>query len=276
MRAAEDSVIGTSLVTAKDSLKRKIIDVVSKYAEPTGRAVDALGPVTAYLAQTFPDKRPDSETDIRKLARNRVNEISATAGAVPDAMYALVEPLLGHPSDAGWKLHNIVTFGLQQLVDQMPKDPGVSTKLNQSDWTPTHRESLALAHQLEALEAPLNALARALAGQGHPAATAMLSAVMPGMMAEAANQTMVQQAASTKAVSYSRANAFSSAFGIPASGFAQPNVILAIQGQYLPKPQSPAPPSRSSRGASGSAGGRPPAVNSSVAGSSVGGLLSQS
>ncbi len=271
LKGADNAMVNGAMLTAKTSIKDRIASVVAKWAAPAAARSRELGPVTAYLTTSHFSGLADSETDTRKLARRRADEIHGTALTAPDAAYTAVEGLMGHPSDVAFKVHSHVTNAVNYLQSTLPLDPGLDIKMFQSNWTPSWHESVALAHRLEAVHAPLNALARLMTGAGHPAAADALWAVWPAIMNQAAQD--VVELASQRTYSMAQASAFSRIFRTPLTGFQNPVVITALQGQYLPQPEQP--------GTGGARGGvpakptgRPPAVQSPVAGSSVASLIS--
>jgi hypothetical protein len=268
LERGEESLLSGTMVAAKDGLRQRISSVVARYGAPVASGIDSLGPVTAYLAGGHLGQK-SSTTDIRKQARERIDEAHIAAITAPDTAYTAVEPLLGHPSDVAWKIHNQVTSAVKYVSATAPKDPGLDMKLLKSDWSPAYHAAIELAHTLEATFNPLASLARLLAGQGHPAAANTLWNTWPATMQEAAQQ-VVEKVAQGK-YSYQRASAFSRVFRTPMTGFQNPVVITALQGQYLPKPAG------SPTGGGGSSTrptGRPPAVTSPVAGSNVSSLIS--
>lgn len=265
----ESAALRGSLISAKVGIRKKVAQVISKLGG-VGKAAVKLGPVTAYLATAFPSGEVDKEKDLRKQAYNRVNDISHAATNAPDASYMALQPTLGHPGDIGGKLHDKIMSGTLHLQAMMPKDPGIDVTPHGSNWTPSFQQSVQLAHRLEAVQNPLAALERTLTGKADPATAETLWAQWPAMMQEAASQ--LAMAAPTLDISYEKSSDLSRTFRVPLSGLQEPAVVLAIQGLYIPRPPNPGNGSGGKQ--SGSTGGRPAAVNSQVAGSSVSGLTS--
>lgn len=268
MKGAESAMesLDTAMVASKDGIRGKVRNLVAKYGERAGRATERLGPVTAYLTQSFPTGKADTETDLGKLAVKRIEEITHAATAGPDALYLAVEQMLGHPGDLGWKVHNQLTNALNFLLSKAPKDPGIDVTMFKSNWTPSRNETIAFAHTIEAVLYPMQALDRALSGDVHPAAIEALWATMPATMSEFGAE-LAANADKFDDLPIDRASSFSHIFRTPMTPLQQPEVIAQLQGMYLPRPAAPAAQSQSNPG------GRPPAVNSRVAGSSVAGLI---
>jgi len=239
--------------------------VVAKFGGPAATGVRELGPVGAWLATSHFSGKTDEDKDLRRQARNRIDEIHGVALSGQDTAFSAVEGLLGHPSDVAFKTYALVTNAINHLAQVAPRDPGLNIKMFESNWTPAWHEAVAMAHRLEAVHAPLNALARLLSGNGHEAAAETLWAVWPATMQEAAAQ--IVEKASQGEYSTQRASAFSRVFRVPLTGYQNPVVITALQGQYLTQPG--AAPSSSPQPT-----GRPPAVKSPLAGSNVGALIS--
>jgi len=100
-----------------------------------------------------------------------------------------------------------------------------------------------------------------------------LWAVYPATMNELA-QELSLAAPNLTGLTYAQASAYSNLFRTPLTGLQQPAVFNAIQGNYM-QAQSAAPqPAGPAGGAPKKAVGRPPAVQSPVAGSSVANLTS--
>lgn len=264
--SAYNALVGGALLTAKAGIRARIQSVVAKYGGKAAVDISALGPAASWLSTSHLTGRADPETEIRRRARNRVDELHGAVLTAPDTAYTAVEPLLGHPSDVAFKVYQQVTNAINHLAQTAPLDPGLDIKMFSSKWTPAWHESVALAHRLEAVHAPLNALARLLAGQGHAAAADTLWAVWPALMQEAAAQ--IVEKASQGEYDTRRASAFSRIFRIPLTGLQNPIMITALQGNYLPSP-GPGGTSKPPQPT-----GRPPAVNSPIAGSNVGALIS--
>jgi hypothetical protein len=266
------AALGAALMYGRLSLKQRIQNLIGKYGVLTAGLARKLASPMAYLATSFPSGEKDTETDPRKLAVNRAYELRAAAMAAPDAAFLAVQGMLGADGDIAWKMHQHVVGTLNYLVSTLPKDPGTDMKMFESNWTPQYHETVALAHRLEAVQDPLTAIARAIAGDSHPAATEALWAVYPSIMQELAQELSIA-APHMKNLTYEQASAYSNLFRTPLTGLQQPVVVMTIQGLYMKGPQQAAPPQGpAGGGASKKAVGRPPAVQSPVAGSNVANL----
>lgn len=266
----EDSLLAEAIVASKESTRAKLRNAMARYGEPTGKVIKQLGPVTSILKTSFPSGQVDEETDVRKQTVNRITDIIHANIQAPDAMFTAVQSMMGHPADIGWKIHNQVTQSLQYLLAVAPKDPGLNMKMGVSDWNPSHEQVIAFAHAVEAVLHPERALTRLLAGDGHQAAADALWATSPASMGEFAMQLANNMPEKT---TYQQASRFSLILRRPMSPLQEPAIALAIQGMYLPVPGSEQGVQSGGGGGSRPAG-RPPAVQSQVAGSSVSGLIS--
>ncbi len=269
-KATGDAVITALATESKSGIRAKLQTVLSKLST-VGAGVKKLGPVTSYLSRSFPSGKKDKETDIGKLARNRVADLGAASVHVGNSAFAAVQPLNGHPSNLAPKIAQHVNNALQATLQAAPKDPGMTPRGRGSDWAPAPADAVALAYRLEALQKPTDAIARALGGEVHPAAIEALNAIWPATM-----QTLNEELAfstSPDKLSPDRTNGLSALTGSPMSGLSVPANVIALQGMYLPPPQQPG---QGSRGAGGGPNGRPPATGPSpVAGSNVNSLISQ-
>ncbi len=272
MGAVESATFGAAMMQSRTTVKDRVRNIVGKYGVPAAGAVRKLAPPMAYLKQGFISGEADKETDPAKLAVNRIHELQSAAMAAPDAAFLAVQGMLDQPDDIAWKMHQHVVGSLNYLVSTLPKDPGTDTKMFSSNWSPQYHEAIALAHRIEAVQAPLDAISRAIAGDSHPAATEALWAVYPSVMNELAAELSVA-APHMKNLTYEQASAYSNLFRTPLTGLQQPVVVSALQGMYMTGPQQSAPPpGRPTGGASKQAPGRPAAVQSPLAGSSPGNL----
>jgi hypothetical protein len=268
--AVEDSLLNGSLMASREGIRSRVRDIVAKHAAKTAGGITRLAPVTTYLGVSLFGTE-DAEPDVRRQTVNRINEMQRAAMIAPDAAFLAVEGLLGHPGDIGGKMHAAVVGAVNHLAQTAPRDPGLNTKMFKSEWTPAHHEVVAYAHRIEAVMNPLDAIARSIRGEGHPAATETLWIVWPSMMSHAA-QELAYAAPQMSRLSYEKASGYSQLFRTPLTALQQPAIATAIQGMYLPRPE-PAAPRNGSR-PTGNAPGRPAAVQSPVAGSSVAGLTS--
>ncbi len=263
---AGDALEG-SLAAGKAGVQQKITKMISKYAIPASRALDTIRPVTSYLGASVLDGRPDPEKDMHQQAVNRIREVMSLAATAPDAAYTAVGHMgmLGHVNDVGMKLLLHTVNAMAHLAAMAPKDPGIDHRLTGSDWRPSTKDIIAFAHRLEAVLNPLGAVARILSGDGHPAAAETLHTAWPAI-SQRASEEVGLQAEDLAGMSYEGSAGVSQLFGGAMSGLQEPAVTLALQGLYLPKPQQPQQQPRRSAG-------RPAAVQSQVAGSSVGALI---
>lgn len=268
MSAVEDTAIGGALLSGKATVRNKLAETVAQFARPTAAATRRLGPVLSNLSKSFPSGKVDREKDPRKLAANRIRELAAAQQTAPDNMFTALQGMMGHPSNVALKVHQFIAAALGHLVTTMPKDPGTATHMFGSDWLPSLSDTYALAHRLEAVTQPLTAVARSLAGDGHPAATQTLQTVWPNVMGEAAGE-LAWNAPKMNGATYQQAAGPSQTFGAPLTGLQNPVISSIIQSMYAPPPQGPAPRSSGTGGPTG----RPPAVSNPVAGSSVSALL---
>lgn len=260
---AEKALLDDTLVAGKEGIREKVRNVIGKYGERAGAGLEKLGPVTSYLGSTFPDGKPDIEKDPRKQAANRIGDIAKATMTAPDALFIAVEGMMGHPGDVGWKIHNHVTSALNYMLQSMPKDDGLDMKMFSSQWEPSHSETQAIAHTMEAVLNPTDALKRALSGDGHDAATNALWATHSAMMQEFAMELAANMPRDT---TYEKASDYSQLLRQPMSPLQEPQIAVVLQGLYLPQP-----PQQGGAGSSNPTG-RPPAVKSQVAGSSVAAL----
>lgn len=264
--AVEDGLLGSALVAAKEGVRTKVRDVIANYGIPSARKLSALGPVTAYLAAKIPGGERDPERDQRKQAANRAEELRQLQRLTPDAMFLTIEGMLGHPADIGPKLHAFVMNAVNYLTMTAPKDTGTDTTMWSSKWTPAWHESVAFAHRIEAVMDPFKAIARAISGGGHQAATEALHTVWGDVMSETANEVALN-APTLKGLTYEQGGAYSTLFGVKLTGLQEPVVITAIQGLYIQAGAAPQPsPGNPRRGSKPP--GRPAAVQSPLAGSS--------
>lgn len=270
---ADGAALGAALMAGRMSMRGRIRNLVLKHSASGAALSRQLGSPLAYLTTSFVTGEKDTERDPRKAAINRITEIQSATMTAPDTAFMALQGMLGQPHDIAWKMHQHVVGSLNYLMSTLPKDPGLNTKLFSSNWTPAYHETVALAHRLEAVNDPLTAISRAIAGNSHPAATEALWAVYPAVMNELANELSVA-APNLKNLTYEQASAYSNLFRTPLTGLQQPVVVTTIQGLYMngssAAPQTAGP----AGGAPKKAPGRPAAVQSSVAGSSVANLTS--
>lgn len=276
MTAVEGVAFGAVAQQERGGIRGAIRNLVTKHGEKAATGLRKMGPPLAYLKSGFLNGEPDkSSHDPAQLAINRIHEVQSAALAAPDAAFLAVQGMLGQDGDIAWKMHQHVVGTLNYLASTLPKDSGLDTKLFGSNWSPQYHEAIALAHRLEAVQDPLTAIARAVAGDSHPAATEALWAIYPSVMNELAHELSVASP-NLKKLTYEQASAYSNLFRTPLTGLQQPAVFSAIQGMYMAAPQSAAPPPGGPQGGGGKqAPGRPAAVQSRVAGSSPGALTGQ-
>lgn len=268
MDTMEDSVLGGALLSAKDGIR----ETVNTTMESAGQGLKALAGPTTFLSVSFPSGKPDPETDLRKRALNRINDIIGAAQIAPDSAFTAMQPTLGHPSNIGVKVSMQIQRTLGYLASTLPRDPGLNTKMFKSQWLPTTAQAIELSHRMEAAFSPLTAIARFVQGDGHPAAAETLRACYPATMQEVAN-AIATNSDTLQNVPTRVAASIGRLLGTPMTGFQNPSVMLALQAPDMQNAanqmQSVRPPRNSLN-----APGRPPAVQSELAGSSVSALIS--
>jgi hypothetical protein len=257
------------LLGAKSSIADRVRSLVEKWGGSTARGIDALGPVTAYLSRSFPSGNKDTETNLTRQAANRVADIVNANMIAPDASFTALGGLMGHPADIAGKMHQQLLGALNYLMVTAPKDPGLDTRMFTSNWAPALSDAIALAHRLEAVQNPVGAIARAMAGGAHPAGTEALWSVWNATMQELSREVAFQSQ-SLANLNYQRASVYSNLFRTPMTALQQPLTVTALQGMYMNASRAAAAPTKSSRPV-----GRPAAVQSPVAGSNVAALISQ-
>jgi hypothetical protein len=256
----EGALIGASVLNSRAAVRTNIGNIFARYGQGAAAVVSKLGPVTSYLKTQFPSGEPDKETDIRKLALNRVNDLQATAHVATDASFSAIQSLLNQPGDIAHKIHSLVVGAVGLMTETAPKDPGLATNMFNSYWKPTHSEALKLAHTMEAVFEPMKAIERLIAGKSDPSAATALWNIWPAHMQEAAT-ALSDNAQYMGKLTREQSSALGNLFRIPLNGFQQPEVIAQLQSYYLPKPQQSSGPSPSKM-PTGNPTGRPPAVSS--------------
>lgn len=269
MTQTETAMLSRAAISAREGVIGRTRQIIAKYGTKAGKGLRDLAPVTSYLSRSFPSGDPDNSTkDLRKLALRRTKEILAAAQSAPNNSFAAIQPLVAAPNNIALAIHNQVVGGVQHLAATAPRDPGLATRLFSTDWTPTQQQAMELAYRLEAAQRPLDALARHLMGDGHPASADTLWKVWSGLMNNASVETSL--AAPDIEPSFAADRAYSGLMSTPI-GFSDPRILASIQGMYLPKPQQQAAPTGTPQD-----GGRPPATGRNpVAGSDVSKLISQ-
>jgi hypothetical protein len=253
----EGAMIGASLLGAKSQSRNTLDKILASKGKAVAGALEAVGPISSYLSTSFPDGKPDTETDVRKLALNRVNEIQATASMATDASFAALQPLMGVPEDIAYKMHMQMVGAITRLNDKLPRDPGLATMMFKSLWKPSAAEAMKLAHDLEVVQAPMKAIQRLISGGGTMEQAHHMWESWPASMQEAAS-ALAANTDTYMNVTREQASALSRVFRVPLTGFAQPQNIAQLQALYLPKPE-PASPSPS-KAPTGNPTGRPAAV----------------
>ncbi len=266
---AGEAVTAASM-SARVAARTQISEMVAKFAGPTAKGISSLGPVSAYLSRAFPSGKKDKATDLGDLAKNRVRDLTSAAIGAPNATYAAVQPIIGIPGDVALKVHQHVNQTLAHTVQNAPKDPGFDPRGTKSGWKPSAADGLALAYRLEALQHPLDAIARLLGGDVHPAAIDALRANWPALLGATAEELM-DRSHTLNDLPPDRAAGHSALLGNPMSGLDVPENALALQAMYQPG----ASDARQPQPQGGGTVGRPPkAGRSSVAGSNVSSLIS--
>ena len=272
---AAGDMVSAAAMESRAIIRSKIAKVVAKFGGPSGRAASKLAPVTSYLTTALVSGKKDkSSSDVGQLAKNRLGELAGAATVAPNTVYHALQPIIGVPGDVGLGVHTHINAALQHALASVAKDPGTSPRGTGSDWKPSPMEAIAMAYRLEALQKPLDAMARALSGDVHPDAIDTLHTSWPALSAALANEL---SGASTDGLSPERLNGYSALMGAPMSGLAVPDSIIALQGMYLPgASQARQPMSQTQQQEQPGQVGRPPkAGQSTIAGSNVGSLISQ-
>lgn len=256
----EGAIIGASLINSRASARAGVGNIFAKYGEGAARGLTKLAPVTSFLKTSFPNGEQDKETDIRKLALNRVNELQSAAHTATDASFSAVQPLMNQPGDIAYKIHQLVVGAVGLLTAAAPRDPGVAMNMFQSYWKPTHSEALKLAHTMEAVFSPKQAMERLISGKSDSSAADALWTVWPAHMQEAST-ALANNAQYLGDLTRAQSSALGTLFRIPLNGFQQPEVIAKLQSFYLPQ-SSESNGTSPSKMPTGNPNGRPPAVNS--------------
>lgn len=267
---AISTLVNGSALTAKVGLRAKISEAFARFARPVGAALDVFGPVTSTLKTQFPSGHYDDAEDERVMARNRINDIASAAVTAPDTLYSAVKSLMGSSGDIAAKMHQQWVNTLKYLAAVSPKDPGTNMTMNGSQWLPSYAEVDEFAHQYQAALYPDAYLARVIAGLGHPSGVETLALLTPAMLQEARDQALMEDWRGITAEGHA---GLSMLFQRPMSALQDPDVFWLIQGQQLPPPVEEA--QQNTRPPTGNPAGRPPAVSSKVAGSSVSALINQ-
>jgi hypothetical protein len=263
----EESALGGMLMKARLGTTQRLGELVGKAATATAKGIDKMAPITSFLSQSFPHGESDKERDMRKLAMKRAREVSAAALTAPNHVYAAIQPLLGHDSDIGYSIHSHVTSAMNYLNQTAPKDPGTVMHMFGSDYQPSHDEAMTFAYRMEAVLSPYKAIQRSFGGDYNPAAAEALWTVWPNLMQRVAEE-VTHNAIHLQGMTYEKAEGLSALLRAPLTGLQEQTTTVALQGLYLPQP-----PSAGGGKSGGGAPGRPPAVQSQVAGSSVSGLI---
>lgn len=258
--------IARSFIGAKQSAGNFLGTTVARAAEKGARGISKLGPVSAALSKSFLTGKADPEPKIERRALNRMNEIASLSAVSGDLSYAAVGALMGEPGDLAVKVSEHLQRAVGHLLNTLPAPSATNTRMGTTDWTPQHHELMVLAHRIEAVQEPERALQRLMQGDSHPAAAETLWEVYPAWMSDLAGRVAVSPI--MQSATYREASKYSLIFRTPMSGLQQPAVMATLQSVYQPKqPNGSAP-------APGQPNGRPPKVQSPVAGSSVSGLIS--
>ncbi len=158
---------------------------------------------------------------------------------------------------------------VKYLSDTAPKDPGIDVTASGSNWVPSFMKSDEWAHRYEAVTNPMGYVARVLQGEGSPAGVEALAARWGALLQETCTAAAEKDWSD---LSLEESRGLSMLFQQPITGLQHPDVVMMIQGNYLPKPETAGPTAGGKPGFGSNPTGRPPAVSSSIAGSSVSGL----
>lgn len=266
MDGAEGAYLGGMLMSGKLGVRNRLTKIVAAVGGPLGRGALKMAPVTAYLSARWPTGEEDDEPDLRNRAHNRIDDVLRMASVAPDAAFVALEGLAGHPGDVQFKAHQMAVGAMNHLAEMAPKDPGTDTTLRGSNWRPSSEQSIAFAHRIEAVVDPMSAIERSVSGDTHPAATETLWAVWAPLMEEFA----AEFASAPRTLPFEAEARMAKLLRVQV-GLQQPVVLASLQGMYLPQPT---PPGEGTPSSTPNPGGRPAAVQSKVAGSSVAGLTS--
>lgn len=256
----EGALIGSSLLNARARVKSTIAGIFARYGQGASKVVGTVAPITSYLKARFPGGEEDSESDIRKLALNRIEELRMVATGANDASFATVQPLLDQPGDIAYKIHATLVNTIGTLTGLAPMDPGLATNMFNSYWKPTHSEALRMAHAMEAALSPMQAIERLISGKSNPIAAEVLWNNWPAHMQEAAME-LANNVEFLGNLTREQSSNLGKLFRIPLNGFQQPEVIAQLQSYFLPKSpvNESTPPSKMP---TGNPTGRPPKVSS--------------
>jgi hypothetical protein len=167
-----------------------------------------------------------------------------------------------------------VLNAVMHLASTLPQDPGIDRTMFSSGFTPNYEQAIELAHRIEAVMDPITAIIRTISGKGHPAGAQTLGAAWPATLSELAGQLTFAQPI-VGDLTHAQSRGYSMLFNHPMSGLQDPGVVATLQGMYLPQGSPSSPTSQHpTRRPTGGAPGRPAAVQSQVAGSSVSQLIS--
>lgn len=256
--------LSTAITAARQTVSKDLDAIVAAAGAKAGAALGKLGPVTAVLSTSWPGGEKDNSGPLSHRTLRRIAEIEASAATVGDTAFAAVQGLLDTPGDVAVSVSEHLQRAVEHLRATLPAPSATNTRMGGTDWSPAYHESLLLAHRLEAVQAPLTSIKRVLKGEGHPVAVDTLWTVYPALMADLGARIAASPEMSR--ATYQRASVYSMVFRTPMSGLQEPAVMASIQQIYKSRQQkqsaTPANPP-----------GRPAAVQSPVAGSSVSALL---
>lgn len=271
MEGAESSLLDATLMSGKVGAKEKIANLIAATA-PIAKNASTLGVASDILGTSLWSGMPDpraNEKKARELARDRMKEIATAATTGPDAFFQSMRGVIGHSSDAAFKIASHMMQAINYLNSTIPKDPGNNRQGLQSNWLPSHADTAALAARMEAFLRPMSAAQRVLSGDGHPAGSEALRTMWPALMSEVGAEATMSPALAD--VSYMRASSYSQLLGANLSALSDSSITNILQGSYLPKPQ-PQPSLAKQSGPNG----RPAKVQTPLAGTSPGNLVADS
>lgn len=256
--------LSTAITAARQMVSKDLDAIVAAAGVKAGAALGKLGPVTAVLSTNWLSGERDNSGPLSHRTLRRIAEIDASAATVGDTAFAAVQGLLGIPGDVAVSVSEHLQRAVEHLRATLPAPSATNTRMGGTDWSPAYHESLLLAYRLEAVQAPLTSIKRVLKGEGHPVAVDTLWTVYPALMADLGARIAASPEMSR--ATYQRASVYSMVFRTPMSGLQEPAVLATIQQAYRPRQQQQS-------AASTNPPGRPAAVQSPVAGSSVAALL---
>lgn len=262
----DGALLGASVGSARAETLGRVRQVVVDAAKHGVTAVASLRPLAAYLGTRGAAGESANLYD-GVQARNLIDEVHQRAITSHDAMYSLSKGVMGMPGDVAFKLYDKTTRAMAYLSATAPKDPGIDVTPTGTNWEPSPDEIHTWLHRYEATMHPVDYAKRVLAGDGDPAGIEALQYNWPILHQQLQSEAVQQD---WSKLSSEQATGLSMLFGRPVTGANDPDIQMMIQAQYMSaaSARSRQGGGKRSRG-TGNPNGRPPAVQSPVAGSSV-------